>query len=1043
MKITDISVKRTTIPVVLFAILIIGGIYSYFQLSKELTPNLDIPMNTITTVYPGASPSEVENSVTKPIEDAVSAIEGIKTISSYSYEGFSMVLVQYVDGTDADAKLTECQRKINIIKNNLPENAKDPQFVKFDINNYPIINIAVNSNIPDKEFYDLIDKEIQPLLSQVQGVAKVDIIGGNEREIQVKANSEKLNRYGISILQLKQMIQASNLDFPTGKINSDEKRMLIRISGKFTNLETLREQVIGAARDGSLIRLKDVATVVDGMKESVRLARINGHPAIGLSIQKQTGANAVEISAEIKKDIASFEKEYASQKLKFTIATDTSEFTKDAVNGVMYDLMLAIILVSFTMLFFLHNIRNLLFIFIAIPTSLVSTFIIFKIFGFSLNLLTLLALSIVVGAIVDDAIVVLENIYRHMEMGKSRWRATLDATNELGTTVFSITIVLIVVFLPIGLTSGLTGQILRSFSLVVVFSLLFSLLVSFTLVPLLTSRFAKLKVFNKDNAYDRFLLYFEKIINQIRDKLLQGLNWTLHHKVTVLSGVVLLFLSSFLLVSTGFIQTEFLDQGDRSEFNLTMELDHTATMEYTNSLCGQIETKLKSYPEVQLVYTKVGSSSGKTVSNMSTPYIAEFSIKLVPSKDRKMSTKIFAKQLQRDLTSIFPGPEFKSHELSILGTSTDPIEIHVRGSNYKKVTAYSEVVMAKLKSIKGTSKIESSLAKGNKEYVIKVDREKMAKLGLTLGEMGANMYMAFEGNTDLKYAEGDNEYDIRISLDEFNRKSRSDLENMSFVNRAGAVIKLNQIADITEGESPSRLDRYNKLPAVAITGQAIGKTTGTIKDELVVLLAKTKLPAGVDVFYAGDMQRQSESFVSLITALIASILLMYLVMVALYDSYVYPFVVMLSLPLSIIGALLALALAQKSLSIFSMMGIIMLMGLVAKNAILVVDFASNLREKGINAVEAAIEATRLRFRPILMTNLALIVGMLPIALATGSGAEWKSSLGWVLIGGLISSLFLSLIIVPVLFVLFDKMVHHKPVQELIDPENTIQTKEIQ
>ena len=1031
MKITEISVNRTTIPVVLFTILIIGGIYSFFRLSKELTPNLDMPINTITTIYPGASPSEVENSVTKLIEDAISTIAGIKNITSYSYEGFSMLMIEYIDGIDADAKLDECERKVNIVKNNLPANAKDPQFLKFDINNYPIINIAVNSDLPEKAFYDLINDEIKPQLSQINGVAQVNVIGGNEREIQIKADAEKLNRYGISILQLKQIIQASNLDFPTGKISNNDNQMLIRLSGKYSDLETIREQVIGNTHDGSLIRLKDIAYVVDGVKASTKLARINGNPAIGLSIQQQTGANAVDISTKVKTEIAAFEKEYAAQNLKFTIANDTSDFTKNAVRSVMFDLLLAIILVSITMLLFLHSFRNLLFVFISIPTSLISTFIAFLVFGFSLNLLTLLALSIVVGAIVDDAIVVLENIYRHMEMGKTRWKATMEATNELGMTVFSITIVLIIVFLPIGLTSGMTGQILRSFSVVIVFALLLSLLVSFTMVPLMTSRFAKIKVFNQKNPLDRFLMSFEKIINWGRDKILDTLKWSLNHKLIVLGSAIILFFASFLLISNGFIQTEFLDQGDRGEFNLTMELDHTSTLEYTNSFCSKIENKLMSYPDVKLVYTKVGISSAKSATSIGTPYSAEFSIVLVPQHKRKLSTKLFAKQLERDLTTEFTGPEFKTHELSILGTSKDPIEIYVRGNNYENVKEYSKVVMENLKSIKGTSKVESSIDKGNKEYVIKIDREKTARLGLTLGEIAPNMYMAFEGNSDLKYSDGDKEYNILVSLDEFNRENRADLENMSFINHSGQAIRLNQIADISEGESPTRLDRYNKLPAVAITGQTIGKTTGTIKEELQSLLNSTDKPAGVDVEYAGDMVRQSESFTSLLIAMIASILLMYLVMVALYDSYVYPFVVMLSLPLAIIGALLALALAHKTLSIFSIMGIVMLMGLVAKNAILVVDFANNLRSKGVKAVESVIEATRLRFRPILMTNMALIVGMLPIALASGPGAEWKSSLGWVLIGGLISSLFLSLIIVPVLFVILDKLVIR---ESLVDRE---------
>lgn len=1012
---------------VLFTILVLGGIYSYFSLSEELVPNMNFPVNTITTVYPGASPSEVENSVTKPIEDAVSTISGIKKINSFSYEGFSMVLIQYVDGTNADTKLEECQRKVNIIRNTLPVNAKDPEFVKFNMSNYPIVDLAVNSNLPATTFYDLVNREIKPVLAQIKGVAQVTLIGGFKREIQVKADAEKLNHYGISILQLKQILQASNLDFPTGSVSNGKDRMLIRLSGKYTNLQTIRNQVIGYAKDGAAIRLKDVAHVVNGVQKPASLARINGSPAIGISIKRQTGANAVDISNQIKKEITSFEKEYAGDNLKFTVAYDTSDFTRNAVSSVMFDLLLAIILVSITMLLFLHSFRNLLFVFISIPTSLISTFIIFKIFGFSLNLLTLLALSIVVGAIVDDAIVILENIYRHMEMGKSKWKATLDATKELSITVPSITFVLIVVFLPIGLTTGLTGQIIHAFSFVIVFALLLSLLVSFTLVPLLTSQFAKIKVFNKKNPFDRFLMAFENFIVQSREWMMGALKWSLKHKGIVLGSALILFFASFLLISQGFIQTEFVDQGDRGEFNLTMELNHSATLDYTNSLCSTIEKKLFTYPQIKTVYTKVGLTSGE-LGVLRTPYEAEFSIVLIPKKDRKISTTLFAKKLQHDLASTFPGPEFNTHELNIMGNSQDPIEIYVRGSDYSKVKAYSNVVLRELKSIKGTSKIESSIQKGDKEYLIHVNRDKMARLGLTLGQVGQTMYMAFEGNTDLKYTKGDKQYSIKISLDNFDRRNSSDLENMSFVNPMGKVIRLNQFASITEGISPSRLDRFDKLPAVAISGQTIGKTIGTIKDELVARLAKTPPPPGVTVFYSGDMENQANAFHTMLIALIASILLMYLIMVALYDSYLHPLVVMLSLPLAVIGALLALALAHKTLSIFSIMGIIMLMGMVAKNAILVVDFANEMRNKGVEVLKAAVEATRIRFRPILMTNMALIVGMLPIALANGPGSEWKSSLGWVLIGGLISSLFLSLIIVPVLFVIFDRFVKRKPVE---------------
>ncbi|BDX38127.1 multidrug ABC transporter [Tenuifilaceae bacterium CYCD] len=1039
MKLTELSIKRSTIPVVIFIILALGGIFSYTLLNKELTPKIEVPINAILTVYPGAAPSEVESSVTEKVEEAISSLQGIDKINSYSFESMSVVVINYEDGIDVDVSLQECERKVNAIKNNLPENAKEPQFMKFDMTMLPVMDIAVNSNIPEKEFYDLIDNEIKTQISQVKGVAQVNIIGGNQREIEIKANAQKLEQYGISLMQVKQMIEAANVDFPTGKIKDDNNKTIIRIAGKFKDLDEIRNLVVGAAKDGSIIKVSDVATVVDGTKKASKLARINGKPAIGLSIQKQTDGNAVEISKNVKTLIASFEKEYAKQNLKFTIATDLSDFTQDAIDGVMVDLVFAIVLVSITMLLFLHTFRNLIFIFVSIPTSIISTFTFFWLFGFSLNIMTLLAMSIVVGVIVDDAIVVLENIYRHLEMGKSRWQASIDSIKEIGLTVTSITIVLIAVFLPIGLTSGMTGQMLRSFSLVIVMSILVSLLVSFTLVPLLTSRFGKLKVWDKNRLFDRFLLGFEKFVTGFKNLIMSALNWALGHKLATMIGATVLLFGSFYLVGGGFIQTEMMDQGDRGEFIIAMELDRSATIEQTNSFCLGIEKKMLEYPEISSVYTKVGSKGG-SMSITETPYGAEFNVKLVDKNKRELSAKLFGKKLKNDLSATFVGPTFKVSEVSMVGSTSTPIEIYVRSSNFEDAKAYAKIVANELRNIEGTVDIESSVEAGDKELVVRVDREKLAKLGLTIGEIGQQMYMSYEGNRDLKYRDGSNEYDLFISLDEFDRKSKADVENISFTNRAGQLIKLSQVANITEGESPSTLNRYNKLPSVRIAGNTIGKTIGTIGAEIKERLAKTDKPAGVDVVYAGSMEQQSKSFSSLGIALLASIIFMYLIMVALYDSYVYPMVVMLSLPLAIVGALLALALSAKSLSLFSIMGIIMLMGLVAKNAILVVDFANNAQELGKKAKDAIVEATSVRFRPILMTNLALVVGLLPIALGSGAGAEWKNGLGWVLIGGLTSSMFLSMIIVPVLYVILDKLVKRTK-KEVIKSE-LIKTNEL-
>jgi HAE1 family hydrophobic/amphiphilic exporter-1 len=622
-------------------------------------------------------------------------------------------------------------------------------------------------------------------------------------------------------------------------------------------------------------------------------------------------------------------------------------------------------------------------------------------------------------------------------MGKNRMQASYDAIKELGLTVVSITLVLVAVFLPIGMVPGVTGMMLKAFSLVIVSSILLSLLVSFTLVPLMTSRFGKVKHYNRKNPFDQVLLGFEFLVTKFKNLVLSLLRFTLRHKILTVFVCAVMFAGAIYLVAGGYIQSEFMDAGDRGEFVVSMELDKTATLEQTSALCLDVEKTILNHPEVINVYTKVGAKGG-VVSISETPYGASFLVKLVRKDMRTLSSRLFSKSLQNELMSSFAGPIFRIEEISMMGMTRTPVELYIRGSDFKKTSEFSSIVADALRNMKGTRDVSTSIERGNREMIVMFDREKLSKLGLTIGDAGNQMYLSFEGNRDLKYRSGNNEYDIFIALDEFNRKSKADLENIAFLNKSGQVIKLSQVASVTEGESPSVLNRYNKLPAINIKCNLTGVAVGTIGKNLKDSLNKIGIPEGIEVVYAGDLQNQKESFSGMMIALLASLIFMYFTMVVLYNSYIYPFVVMLSLPLSIIGALLALALAGKSLSLFAIMGIIMLMGLVAKNAILVVDFANKKQESGLNPIEAVIEATSVRFRPILMTNIALIVGLLPIALSSGAGAEWKSGLGWTLVGGLSSSMILSMIVVPVLYVILNRFARGaKREKNLIDNDLTI------
>lgn len=581
MKIAEISIKRPTLVIVLFIILTLGGLFSYSQLSYELIPKFEINVVTISTVYPGASPGEVENTVTKKIEDAVSSLENVKKVESKSIESLSIVMVTLEPEADADYSLNDAQRKINAIEKDLPEDVDPPSLTKFSLSDLPVITIGATAKMDEVAFYDLLDKKIQPILSRVKGVAQVNLVGGEEREIQVSLDQNKLKGYGISVPQVQQMILSSNLDFPTGNIQTRETTMLVRLAGKYKNVEEMRNLVI-SSKNGIQIRLGDVADVQDSQKEVEKIARVNSNNAIVLQVIKQTDANAVTVSEEIYAAIAKIEKDYEKQELKLKVANDTSEFTLAAADSVIHDLFLAVFLVAFVMLFFLHSIRNAFIVMVSIPASLIATFIGIYMMGYTLNLMSLLGLSLVVGILVDDAIVVLENIYRHMEMGKNKVRAAFDGTAEIGFTVTAITLVIVVVFLPIAMSTGLVANIITQFCVTVIIATLLSLLSSFTIVPWLSSRYGKLEHITDRTFFGRIILAFERGLDKFTHKVTDILKWSLKYKKSTLAIVVVLFFSSLALVGAGFIGGEFFPKIDRGQFLVQIELPKDASIEQSN-----------------------------------------------------------------------------------------------------------------------------------------------------------------------------------------------------------------------------------------------------------------------------------------------------------------------------------------------------------------------------------------------------------------------------------------------------------------------------
>ena len=694
------TIKRPSIILVLFIILTLGGIFSYSLLGYELIPKMESNTITIQTVYPGASPSEVENTVSKKIEDAVSSMENVKKIEAKSFESLSLVIITLNTGADVNYLITDAQRKINAIVSELPDDVKTPSLNKFSLDDLPIMKLSVTSKMTEKELYDLLDKKIQPIFSRVNGVAQVTMVGGQKREIQVKLNPEKLEGYGLSIAQVQQSIAASNLDFPTGSTKTKEQQTIIRLMGKIGSVDEMRMLPIMTPHR-QIIRLGDIADIQDGEKDAEKIARINQKNTILFEIIKQSDANAVEVSNAVKNAIKTVEKGYEKEGVKIEIANDTTDYTLNAANNVIFDLFLAIVLVAFIMLFFLHSLRNALITMVAIPLSLVATFIGLYFMGYTLNLMSLLGLSLVVGILVDDAIVVIENIHRHMEMGKNKVRAAYDGASEIGFTVTAITLVIVVVFLPISMATGLVANILVQFCVTVMISTMFSLLVSFTIVPWLFSRFGKLEHLSNNNWFGKIILGFEKILDNFTESVSNLLKWCLgsfKSKLITLGVTLILFLVSTIgLFKGGYIGFDFFPASDKGEFLIQFELEKDASIEKTNLLTQQAEQYISSIPDIEKFITTIGQASDGMISTSGTKYKSEIQIFLKKDGSVKESTNIYASKLKRELEKRIIGAKVKIVGMALLGAEQAPINLTVTATELKDALAFAHQAAEQLR----------------------------------------------------------------------------------------------------------------------------------------------------------------------------------------------------------------------------------------------------------------------------------------------------------------------------------------------------------
>jgi hydrophobe/amphiphile efflux-1 (HAE1) family protein len=1016
MKLADVSIDRPVFATMMIFALVVLGLFSYMKLNIDQYPDVDIPFVTIVTVLRGAGPEQIETDVTKKIEDAVNPVGGLDHIQSTSQEGLSIVTAQFKLEIDGKVAAQEVREKVSAARANLPTEIEDPVITRYDPASQPIMQLTVSGTRSAKEITTYTKDVIKKRLENVPGVGSVDLVGGDEREIEVEVDAARLRGYNLSIQDVVQGVAGANMEIPAGNLVQGPRQLLLRTMGKFTSVNDFN-RVIVATPGGKPVHLSDIAAVSDGVKERTSFARVEGKQAVGLNILKQSGSNTVRVADAVRDQIARLKKELPAD-LQVTMAKDNSTFIRDSVNDVLFDIVYGGLLAVIVVYLFLANARPTIISAIALPTSIIASFIIMFALNFTLNVMTLMALSLAVGLLIDDAIVVIENIYRHMHMGATPMEAAKAATSEIGLAVMATTFTIVAVFIPVAFMSGIVGRFFYQFGITIAVSVLVSLFVAFTLTPMLASRWLRPQdedLPNEGNYFRRGLYLFNRFFDTLSKRYRRAITWSLAHRRMTLAAALGLFALSFVLMR--FLGSDFFPETDQSEFTVGVNASPGTSLEQTAAICGRIEAVLHKRPEVTTLLTTIGAGNDPITKG-------NILVKLVKKADRKEGIKKIMSGVRLDLRDL------AGANLSILvaqgpGGGAKPVIMSVRGEDLSKLELLGEKVERIVRATPGAADVENSYEISKPEIRIRIDREKASDLGLNVGLIASSIRAMVDGAVATQYAEGGEQYDVRVRLRKEDRTSLENVGNLTIKSSKDTrdqqkiIVPISYVAAVGQGSGPSKINRYDRQREIRIDANTSGHSLGEVLGSILKQTAGLPLEPGYSVDVTGTGQTQSESFVNILISLGLAIVFVYIVLAAQFESFWFPFAIMLALPMSLIGAVIALLIFGNSLSVISLIGIIMLMGLVTKNGILLVDYTGVLRDRGAARTEALVEAGATRLRPILMTTFAMIFGMVPIAFSTAEGSEFRSPMGQAVIGGLITSTLLTLFVVPVVYSLID------------------------
>lgn len=1005
MNIANVSIRQPVFIAMMMLGLVVVGLIGYLRIPVDLLPDISVPFVAVTTVYPGASPDEVRREISEPLEEALGSLNGVKNVTSSSSENVSSILVEFNLEYSAVRASEDVRERVAAVRGSFPTDARDPVIQRFDPSQTPILSIGIvdrSNKLKADELRRLVEDKIKPRLDRVAGVADVAVAGGLVREIQINLKLDEMRTRRIAPQQVVAAIQTENLNLPGGKVVENGQEINVRTPGNFQSIEEINNIIVANTR-GVPVYVKDVATVTDGFAQVSSYTRLNGLDSISVSIRKQSGTNTVRVADEVKAELASLRRDFPD--VGVTVASDQSDFIHKSTEDSITDLILGGLFASAVVFLFFRDIRNTLVTIAGLPVIMIGTFAVINALGLSLNLITLLALSLAVGLVIDDAIVVRENIFRHMERGETPKEASSRGTNEVSLAVLAMTLTVLSVFMPIGFASGIIGKFFREFGLTISVAVAISLIEAFTLAPMLSAYFFKQRApkpgHEDEEGMAANLGWLDRNYRRV-------LAWTLGHKKTsALMGAGVFFLIILLAL---FVDVAFLPNVDSGVFQASLQMAPGTPLSKTDVTARQIEAALKELPDVEDVFSLVGGEG--------TPERASFTVKMRASG---LLTRI-EPEIRRRFANV-PGMAFSLSGSGMgggTGVTSRPIGLNVNGtSTFAELDQASKDVMKAIADVPGLVDLDRSFQAGKPELHIEVDRTRASRAGLSTASVGTTVRTLLNGQTASRYREAGREADIVVRLRSEDRSRLDDILTLAIPSPSGQMVPLRNVATVSPSTGPTAIRRVNRQPQVVIGANYVGRTQAAVQRDVQARVRGLKLPAGVTLGAGSQTTQTNEAFSSLLFSMVLSVVFVYMVLGSQFGSFTQPFVLMLALPLSFVGAFLALFVTRISFDMTAMIGIILLMGLVTKNSILLVDFTNRLRAQGKSREEALLTAGPIRLRPILMTTLSLILGMLPVALGLGAGGSFRAPMAIAVIGGLITSTALTLLLVPVAYSILD------------------------